>query len=218
MTAGLPTIALVGLRASGKTAVGRALAKCLGRRFVDLDEEVVRMSASAKSTNVSDRGTEHRGAQPSSGGREAGADVGRSGIGAVYAELGETAFREVEQRALARVLAEDDAIVLATGGGVVERATNRDLLRERALVVWLRAPLTELQRRMRSDASLRPPLDGRDAVEEVPAVAARREPLYAGIAHLVIETDATTAEDAAGRIARDLAGTGRAGTAYPHTR
>jgi shikimate kinase len=37
---GRPNLALVGFMASGKTAVGRALAQRLGRRFVDLDDVV----------------------------------------------------------------------------------------------------------------------------------------------------------------------------------
>ncbi|MBE6757755.1 MAG: AAA family ATPase [Ruminococcaceae bacterium] len=42
LTAALSNVVLVGMPGCGKTAVGQALAKQTGRRFVDLDEEVVR--------------------------------------------------------------------------------------------------------------------------------------------------------------------------------
>ena len=40
--AGRVTLALLGLRCSGKSTVGRLLAADLGRPFVDLDEETLR--------------------------------------------------------------------------------------------------------------------------------------------------------------------------------
>jgi shikimate kinase len=149
------TIALVGLRASGKTSVGRALAADLGREFVDLDDEIAREA----------------GRVAGSGGFESAGDV--------LARLGEEGFREIETRALERVLLRPDAFVLATGGGTVVRERNRALLSERAYVVWLDVPVGELQRRLRADPTVRPPLSGSDAVTEVGALFRARAPLYA---------------------------------------
>ena len=163
MTLDTRPIALVGLRASGKTTLGRLLAERLARVFVDLDEEVSREDAALRATN--DART----------------------AGEILASAGEPYFRDLEERALERVLSRTDAIVLATGGGVVERARNRLLLRTRARCVWLDVPVEELQRRMRADSTVRPALLGRDAIAEVAEIAARREPWFRELDALRIE-------------------------------
>lgn len=167
-------IALVGLRASGKTTLGRLLAECLGRAFVDLDDEVSREDAALRGS------AETRPA------------------GEILASAGEPRFRDLEERALERVLSRTDALVIATGGGVVERARNRLLLRTRARCVWLVVPVDELQRRMRADPTVRPALMGGDPAAEVPEIAARREGWFWELGALRIDgpvagTDAASA-------------------------
>jgi shikimate kinase len=168
-------IALVGLRASGKTTLGKLLSARLGRSFVDLDAEVELLDAALRGTR----------------------DVRRAGE--ILREEGEPRFRDLEERALERVLSRTEPLVLATGGGVVERARNRLLLRTRARCVWLAVPVEELQRRLQSDPTSRPPLDGCDAVAEVPALLARRAPLYRGLEPL-LELDPARVPDALGAI------------------
>ena len=62
-------------------------------------------------------------------------------IAEIFATDGEDAFRDLETKVLAELLARDDAPVIASGGGVVVRQANRDLLSEvdDVLVVWLNA-------------------------------------------------------------------------------
>lgn len=57
-------------------------------------------------------------------------------IPAIFAQQGESGFRAVESRILAALLREDTRVI-ATGGGVVESAENRRLLRESGVVVLL---------------------------------------------------------------------------------
>lgn len=57
-------------------------------------------------------------------------------IPAIFAQQSESGFRAVEGRILA-ALCREDARVIATGGGVVESAENRRLLRENGVVVFL---------------------------------------------------------------------------------
>ena len=120
--------------------------------------------------------------------RDADAEVERAAgrtVSDIFAELGEGAFRDGERRVIARLL-EDGPQVLATGGGAFAQAETRALLREGALVVWLRAELPVLARRVgRRDT--RPLLRGRDPLEVLLDQAARRYPLY-GEAHVVVET------------------------------
>jgi shikimate kinase len=154
-------IALVGLRASGKSSVGKALAERMEVPFADLDEEIV-----------------------------VRADVpGLDSCGEVLIVLGEPAVRAVESGALRTVLARKGPLVIATGGGAIEAPENRAMLAQGAIVVWLKVDLSILQARLRAELRPRPPLLGRSTVGEVPQIAARRGPLYAETADFVLEAD-----------------------------
>lgn len=113
--------------------------------------------------------------------------VGRS-VGVIFAEAGEEAFRDLEQDALAAELSRDEPLVVSTGGGVIERQVNRQLLIERALVVWLRAEPTTLALRV-GDGAGRPMLNKGKPVDLLAALAERRHPLYAAVSDRVIDTD-----------------------------
>lgn len=169
----LPVAALIGLRCSGKTSVGRELARQLGAPFVDLDEAL-----------VADARAQGRG---------------ESVAGALLAAAGEPAFRELEARTLFGALASRSACVLATGGGVVELEANRRVLAERAHCIWLRAPLAVLAQRLRRDALPRPALGGGDAADELAEQERRRDPHYAALAALELDTSSA---DPAGCVRR----------------
>jgi shikimate kinase len=113
--------------------------------------------------------------------------VGRS-VGVIFAEAGEKAFRDLEQDALASELAHDEPIVVSTGGGVVERQANRQILIERTLVVWLRAEPETLALRV-GDGAARPLLNEGNPLDLLTALAERRHPLYAAVSDRVIDTD-----------------------------
>ena len=113
--------------------------------------------------------------------------VGRS-VGVIFAEGGEEAFRDLEQEALADTLSGDKPLVVSTGGGVVERPANRQLLAERALVVWLRAEPGTLAARV-ADGLGRPLLADGDPVDLLVALAERRHPLYHTVSDQVVDTD-----------------------------
>ena len=63
---------------------------------------------------------------------------------------GEAGFRKREA-ALIDELASRQSIVLSTGGGVVITQSNRDVIRERGFVIYLRAQLQDIWVRMRHD-------------------------------------------------------------------
>lgn len=99
---------------------------------------------------------------------------------------GEEAFREVEQAVIAELTAGDD-MVLATGGGAVLRPANRDALRGRCQVFYLRSNPDELFRRLRHDTA-RPLLQVRDPLRRLRELFRERDPLYRRTAHFVVET------------------------------
>lgn len=113
-------------------------------------------------------------------------------VAQIFAEQGEPAFRVMEAAALADALGRGPAVV-ATGGGVVLRAANRELLRRRARVVWLDAPTPTLVARLLAHAEQRPLLAD-DPAARLEALRQARAPLYATVAHLRLAVDAYTPE------------------------
>ena len=107
----------------------------------------------------------------------------------IFAREGEAGFREREHAQLAALLAQTDAwSVLATGGGVVERADNRQLLgKSDDLVVYLEAPAETLVARLEHDDGDRPSLTGMGVAQEVGEILARRAPWYREVADKVVD-------------------------------
>lgn len=104
-------------------------------------------------------------------------------------------FRDLEEAVVAD-LASRDGWVIDTGGGVVTRPQNVKRLRERGLVVWLQASVSDIVERIR-DSSDRPSLTGdKDFLAEVEEVLAERLPLYEAAAHLTIDTSELQIDEA----------------------
>lgn len=112
------------------------------------------------------------------------AAAGRS-IPDIFADEGEAGFR-VRERAELEKVAAGSPVVLATGGGCVELAENRALLRERFRAVWLKADLATLARR--SVGGSRPLLAG-DAEGKIRTLYERRRPWYGECSGYVMQTD-----------------------------
>ena len=79
-----------------------------------------------------------------------------------------------------------DRSVIATGGGIVVDPRNRDLLRARSVVVWLRADVAEIVDRL-DRSSVRRPLLAEDAGSSLRRLAEAREPLYRELADVVVD-------------------------------
>ena len=76
----------------------------------------------------------------------------------VFERYGEKDFRDGERRLVARLVDEGKVSVIATGGGAYIDPRTRELLNERAITVWLDAPvdiLTERTSRRDTRAQLR---------------------------------------------------------------
>jgi shikimate kinase len=120
--------------------------------------------------------------------RDADAEVeaaaGRS-ISDIFTDLGEAAFREGERRVIARLL-DQPPHVLATGGGAFMNDQTRELIKSKAISVWLKADLDVLVRRV-SRKDTRPLLAGKDPLAVLEDLAATRYPVY-GQADVIVET------------------------------
>lgn len=113
-------VLLLGFMGSGKTTVGRLLARRLGWMFVDLDEEI-----------------ERRQGRPI---RQIFEESGEPFFRQAERELLEELLRRGQQ----------ESLVLALGGGTVAQPGSLEFLRARGgITVWLDCPLEELRRRCR---------------------------------------------------------------------
>lgn len=119
-------------------------------------------------------------------------------IPVIFEIEGEAGFRARESEALAELTALK-GIVLATGGGAVLSAGNRRCLAEHGTVVYLRARPEDLYGRVRHDRN-RPLLATADPLRRLRELHAERDPLYAAIADLVIDTGKQTVQ----ALAREL--------------
>ncbi len=117
---------------------------------------------------------------------------------------GEPGFRARESGVLDELTGRD-GVVLATGGGAVTVAANRDLLGARGVVVYLYTPVSVQLQRTRGDAD-RPLLQGSDPEARLQALMEARDPLYREVADAVIEASGGRARNVARRIAETLQG------------
>jgi shikimate kinase len=115
---------------------------------------------------------------------------------------GEAGFRDREQQVVEEMTLVDH-IVLATGGGVVMRAENRQALAARGFVIYLHATVAEQVRRTRNDRK-RPLLQTGDPERVLRELMAVRDPLYREIADHVIDTDGCSPRTVAQRLLQTL--------------
>ncbi len=148
-------IVLTGFMGAGKSTTGRAVARALGREFVDMDEIIA---------------------------QRAGASIAEQ-----FAREGEAAFR-ARERELVKELAARQGLVIATGGGALVDAANREAFeRGGAVVICLDAEPNELTCRLRGDNG-RPMLWGDDPAARLRELLAARRVAYAQIAHHIDTT------------------------------
>ena len=120
-------------------------------------------------------------------------------IAEIFARHGEAAFRDLEHATIARLAATDN-LVLALGGGAIERAETLDqlLTGEATLLVHLEVALETALTRCGGTEQERPVLADRANLENR---YERRLPLYRE-AHVTVMTDALTADEVADAVVR----------------
>jgi shikimate kinase len=104
-------------------------------------------------------------------------------IADIFRDHGEVHFRELEEANLQSLLKREE-VVIATGGGVVVREANRELLTSEC-VVWLDVPAELAFDRIQSDATTaarRPKLTSASGLDEMRAMIAARSAWYASVA------------------------------------
>ncbi|HEY1243596.1 MAG TPA: shikimate kinase [Hyphomicrobiaceae bacterium] len=104
----------------------------------------------------------------------------------IFADHGEASFRDGERRVIARLLASGPQ-VLATGGGALLNESTRAGIRSSGIAVWVKADVAILVRRV-AKRNTRPLFEGRDPETVVKNLMDARNPLYASVADLTVES------------------------------
>ena len=106
--------------------------------------------------------------------------------------LGWEHFRKVEKEIIEEISAQDN-LVIAAGGGTVLDPENVIALKKNGMVVWLKADRQVLHERIAQDPRTvvqRPPLTGKGALEELEEVMACRAPFYEKAMEAQLDTSA----------------------------
>lgn len=139
---------------SGKTTIGKQLAKMLSLDFYDCDQVLEELTGAS--------------------------------VNLIFDVEGEAGFRDREQRLL-KQLTEKNGVLISTGGGAVCNEENRQVLRSRGFVVYLRTSVENQLRRLSQDRS-RPLLQAEDKAQRLKDLARVRNPLYNATADLIFDT------------------------------
>jgi len=98
-------------------------------------------------------------------------------IAEIFDKHGEAAFRDGEQRVIARLL-QDGPQVLALGGGAFVNPDTRALIEQSAVSLWLDVDLDELVQRVNRNPGKRPLLVGTNVRAKLTELNALRRPIY----------------------------------------
>lgn len=155
---------------TGKSKIGELLATKLDLNFLDLDTKLEEL-------------------------------FGKT-INKVFSEFGEETFRQTETRELLNLknnlIVSENNFILSTGGGIILKNENRQILKSLGYIIWLKASSQTIYARIKDDLS-RPLLldenrqqhkqNGKEKLHKIQKLLNDRESLYAEIADLAIETD-----------------------------
>jgi len=131
--------------------------------------------------------------------------AGRS-IREIFAQEGESFFRELERDVIADLVSREKLVVAAGGGAVLDETTRRRI-RKAGSVIWLKARIDVLLERIEADTSTaerRPDLTTAGGRLEIEQLLRQRTPLYAKCATLTVETDDARVEEIVERILQSI--------------
>ena len=160
---------LIGMMGSGKSTVGKLLAKKLETPFLDLDHYI------EVKNNKS--------------------------INDIFKEKGENYFRQLETNALSEIKGSE--IVVACGGGIILNHENRKKISSNGKVVFLKASISSLIKRLLSNKD-RPILNDKNIGNELIKIWNERKNYYNETAEITINTDGYTPESISSLIIENL--------------
>ncbi len=123
-------------------------------------------------------------------------------IPVIFEIEGEAGFRKREEETLDGLTLQRD-IVLATGGGAVMTASNRERLKSRGTVIYLHGRPEDLYQRTRHDKN-RPLLQTSNRLLTLKELYQTRDPLYREVADIVVDTGRQSVHSLTEKLKRQL--------------
>ncbi len=105
-------------------------------------------------------------------------------IPTIFRNFGEEHFRDLEQNQLALMAVSFSSLVLSCGGGIILRDSNRLILRDSFLTIWLDVSITELKRRLQNQRHRRPLLLSDEWESQIEEIYRQRYELYRSTARI----------------------------------
>jgi shikimate kinase len=127
-------------------------------------------------------------------------------ISEIVSKRGWAGFREIEKQVI-RYACERDQQVVATGGGAVLDEDNVKQMKGSGLIVWLRADIKTIEKRIIRDHTtrdFRPSLTSKGSVEEIKETLLLRNPYYEKTMDFLVDTDVMGIEDVCDEIIQKL--------------
>ena len=111
-----------------------------------------------------------------------------------FARYGEDSFRQQESLLLQELLNQESSVI-ATGGGIVLKPENRELLKKNPCNIYLRIDFDRLYQRLATDSATKRPLFLDKNQEVFRTLYEQRLPLYEEVATHVIDVADKTPEE-----------------------
>jgi len=127
-------------------------------------------------------------------------------IAEIFAESGESAFRDLESKVVAE-LAKRDGWILALGGGAILREENRVQIKKAGPAVWLTATAQTIHYRMTGDPTTsgkRPDLTATGGLAEIESLLEVRTPIYEACADICVDTEDKSLDQIADEVIQAL--------------
>jgi shikimate kinase len=122
-------------------------------------------------------------------------------ISEIFANKGEAAFREIETKLL-KTFSSSSNLVLATGGGAVQKEENIATLKENCATIYLKASPEVLFDRIKDDKS-RPLLQNNNPLETLRELLNKREANYLK-ADIIVETEHKSVDEILDEITKNV--------------
>ena len=221
----LRPVFLIGFMGSGKTSVGKALARLADMEFLDTDEMIVEAQQMPITQIFAEQGETYFRDLETQLLRDLekrmiteNADEKSCGIAA----FGGDENRHDRDCSSSRISSADSneggnnheggkreksegsrSCVISVGGGMPMREENRAIMRRIGTVIYLKAEPDTLVQRLSGDTT-RPLLQGGDLRQRILTLMEKRGSIYAQASHIQLYTDGMSVQQAARSIARQL--------------
>ena len=105
----------------------------------------------------------------------------------IFAQYGESYFRELETRYLSELTQRTESMVLSLGGGAVLRPENVTAIKKSGLLIWLDTPFSRILKNL-SNSTTRPLLSKPDKQTETKRLYQTRRPIYRQVSDLRVRS------------------------------